>query len=414
MVDAAIASFNEDVRTRSDIKKSARNKKNGSATQKLGNRRMSWQEIAEKHGPVSEWCLKDFIDWETFMTMPNDLKVEYVNRLCDEYDISPKHVSQYLFNKGGDGLRAHLSNVLDDNLKKSFYRYHSSKSRAKTGLNQFKDDIKEWKRRVDMAAAIDIYEEEARMEEIPEFMTYEQFKALPPEGVVSFTNGLIDYYGIGYSVIGEYLFKVKSSSMLSIFRSRKVDRLIHKREAHSGGGGDARKYAARFKEDVDKWRAGMKQKSEHEEEEVMEVKTFAAEAEPDVQTIWGAGQKEEYTFTTPSSNNMPSRVPLAISKFKEVVDIPEEIETVEEVPTLTSEIHLHPDQGVTDLAKTDISNDMVEEVSSDKKEDGSLYHDSSFTSDYISIGLDHDELTALELLFKNKKIRVSIRITELE
>ena len=140
MTEAAMA-FKDDVRIRSNIKKSAAYKKNGSATQKLGNRRMTWQEISEKHGPVSEWCLKDFVDYSAFVQMPHDIQIEYVNKLCDEYDVGLQHLSQFLFNKGGDGLRAYLRNnkILD--------KCNPQKSRGKTGLNRFKDDILDWKRR---------------------------------------------------------------------------------------------------------------------------------------------------------------------------------------------------------------------------------------------------------------------------
>ena len=46
------------------------------------------------------------------------------------------------------------------------------------------------------------------------------------------------------------------------------------------------------------------------------------------------------------------------------------------------------------------------------KTDPMQYHDSSFVSNYIREGLDENELQGLIQVFKNKKIRVELRITE--
>ena len=107
MTDEAYA-FYEDVFTRSTIKKSANHKKNGSARQKLGNRRMSWQEINSKHGKVKEICMKDFMAFDEFKEIALDLQTEYINNLQDKYDISIKHISRYLFGLGDTGLQKYL------------------------------------------------------------------------------------------------------------------------------------------------------------------------------------------------------------------------------------------------------------------------------------------------------------------
>ena len=351
--------FKDDVRIRSNIKKSAAYKKNGSATQKLGNRRMTWQEISEKHGPVSEWCLKDFVDYSAFVQMPHDIQIEYVNKLCDEYDVGLQHLSQFLFNKGGDGLRAYLRNnkILD--------KCNPQKSRGKTGLNRFKDDILDWKRRSAATEVPELPVEEETSKSLPMFISYEEFKRLPDDDIVNFLNTAIDYYSIGYTPIAKEVFKVSEGNVYGILKSRKLVDKIHRQEKAFFKTEQYRECHERFLNDVKEWRETM--------------------------------VKKEETVTV-TGNTVPNELLNAIIGDTETVDIPKE--PVVEIKEVIPEEPVH---------KT------IEAVPVDEpeKNDSLLYHDSSFVSDYISVGLDHDELSGLELLFKNKKVRVSIKITEL-
>lgn len=369
--------FREEVGSRSRISRSVHNKKHGSSTQKLGNRRMSWQEIAGKHGPVSEWCLKDFLNWDIFIQMPDDLKTEYVDRLCDEYDISIQHVSQYLFNKGGDGLRAHLRNNRDKDGKRLFDKCNSLKPRGNTGLLRFQADISEWKRREAIAAEIDRQEEE-----LPVFMTWDEFKKLAPEEGLNFINTLLIRYGIGYSLIAKELFHTNAGNVYNWFRSRKIVNKLYKQPHSANKDPDYKEKTMRFKNDIEEWRTIMEKKLDNnttedilaeiigKPEEATKPMAYARIDETNNETIDIAGKEIEPKFgDAPVEEEKP-----------EQINIPENAsEPIRQIPT----------ESIMD------------------------YSDSYYSSTYTRTGLNMDELTALEMLFRDKKIHVKIEIIEL-
>lgn len=380
--------YREEVSNRSRISRSVHNKKHGSGTQKLGNRKMSWQEIAGKHGDISKWCLKDFLTWDIFVQMPDDLKVEYVDKLCDEYDISIQHISQYLFNKGGDGLRAHLRNNRDKDGKRLFDKCDTLKPRANSGLLRFRKDIDKWKKRVAAAEAIDRMEEEARREEAPEFITYDQFKELTPEAMVAFLNSLIDYYGVGYSTIAKKVFQVSEGCVYSKLKIRKVHDQIHLIDSKTSRTAEYKEKVDRLIKDVDIWRAGMDAKNSDQESNIVDFPIVNQQ-----QTI----VVDPYSGTT----------------FR--VDENDIKEAIKEATDILNEKHA---ESVTLQEFIDTITDPIEEPASETivevASDPMLHHDSSFISNYIRVGLDMDELMALGILFKNKKVRVNIEITELD
>ena len=242
MTEAA-RSYYEDVSTRAIVKKSAQHKKNGSAVQKLGNRRMSWQEIYSKHGEVKTYDMEKFMTFSEFKEMPKDLQVEYVNKLQDKYDISIKHISRYLFNVGDGGLQSHLK--MFDILKPC----NPDKHRGKTGLKQFQDDITEFKRRERASAVIDICEEKARIEEGPQFMTFEEFDALSKDDQVDYVNALINKYKVSNQVISVDMLG-KSHAYLS---NRRYTKKMVKSGEHDPN--KIKENRKRFLNDLKKWRA---------------------------------------------------------------------------------------------------------------------------------------------------------------
>lgn len=335
---------------RSKLKNSAYHKKNGSAVTKLGNKRMSWQEIQSKHGEEETFPSTDcLITYSDFVRYAPDLKVEYVNKMMDKYDIDLQHISRYLFNKGDDGLRSYLRNNKLLNL--CDYR----KARSKSRLLQFKADIEEWKRREAVSKEIDEAEAQRKRNIIwnAEFIDYKEFKTLPVDGQVAYVNNLIKKYNISLTPIATYLFKIDQCSLREHFKRLKVYDQIEKSKSGNGKTGKAR--IATFVDAVKNWRG--ESTMEEKKEDVTEVSV----------------EEEPKTDETQEGN---------VSSFF----IP-----VEEM----SGIEVMPEQNVTQ-----------ESIATEEANQ----HSTVFSANYRSVGMDCDELDALKLMFKNKLVEVCITV----
>lgn len=219
MTEAATV-FHEDVAERSNVKKSAQCRKNGSNTMKLGNRRMSYKEIMERHGDVKLYNLDAFLSYPAFRELPNDLKIEYVNKLCDKYDVGIKHISRFLFHQDDTALQRYLS--INGILKFC----NPDKKRGKIGLDQFRNDILATSRN-----QIVEEEKEVKMAENQQtgmqFITNEIFKKLSNEEKIEYVNGLMKEYKVGLGAISKDLFGKSESNLDIYFRSKNLrDRVI--------------------------------------------------------------------------------------------------------------------------------------------------------------------------------------------
>ena len=257
-------------RERSTLKNSAYHKKNGSAIAKLGNKPMSDKEIEKKHGEEETFPSTDcLISYSDFIRYAPDLKVEYVNKMMDKYDIDLQHISRYLFNKGDDGLRSYLRN------NKLLNLCNYKKARSKSGLLQFQADIEEWKRREKAAKEIDKAEAQRKRDIIwnAEFIDYKEFKKLPVDGQVAYVNNLIKKYNISLLPIATHLFKVDQGSLREYFKRRNVYDQIEKSKSGNGKTGKAR--GAVFVDAVRNWRG--ESTLEEKKEDITEV---SVEEEP--------------------------------------------------------------------------------------------------------------------------------------
>lgn len=99
------------------LKRSAAHKRNGSKSKscRLEVDKMSQKQIAKQHGPVESWKLTDFYTWEDFLKMPNDIKIEYINRLISTYRVGLFAISEILFKKPSQSLYRwfYRNNLLD-------------------------------------------------------------------------------------------------------------------------------------------------------------------------------------------------------------------------------------------------------------------------------------------------------------
>ena len=242
MTDEAYV-FNSTVSERSSLKKAAQHKKNGPAVAKLGNKRMTAQEIQERHGECKEYNLDGFMSFNEFKVMPKDIQVEYVNKLQEKYDIGLVQISRYLFNEGDEALQSHLriNGILN--------QCNPNKRRAKVGLVQFQKDIddyfKEKKRRAEEI-------EQKKRAMLGQFISYEEYCELTFEDKIDYVNSLIVKYGVSINAISVFLFGLKQDTLGSYFYFKNARGRIKNLEDRSRNVISEKRKA--FKEAVDEWR----------------------------------------------------------------------------------------------------------------------------------------------------------------
>ena len=66
---------------------------------------MSKKEIEKQNGEVKSWNLNTFYAYEEFKQMPQDIQIEYINHILDEYKLGIKNISIILFHLSENGLR---------------------------------------------------------------------------------------------------------------------------------------------------------------------------------------------------------------------------------------------------------------------------------------------------------------------
>lgn len=365
---------------RKSLGRSAYHKKNGSAVAKLGNKPMSWQEIQSKHGKEMTYPSTDgFMDYATFEKLPSDLKIEFINKLMDKYDIGLQHISRHLFNKGDDGLKANLRNNFD-----ILDKIDCKKARANTGLLKFRDDVEEWKVR-EKAAKIADEEEAQRKRDIiwkGEFITYDEFKTFPADGQVAYLNNLIRKYNISASAISKILFQISQPTLRSHLEKLNVFDQLEKSKVGNPTTSSVR--IATFDKAVKKWRGEtVVDKIPVQNNVVGLPKEEPNEIARDILRSIVGERQEELEPTEPET--AVESAPVDIPVMESLVEKPEPEEPNElEIQKSAEEIR-------------------VEELKTNP-------HATVFTSNYKSIGLDSDELDGLKLLFKNKQVEVCITV----
>lgn len=395
-MNEAVQVLNQTNSERKALGRSANHKKNGSAVAKLGNKPMSWQEIRSKNGPCKTHPSTDcFMEYADFEELPNDLKVEFVNKMMDKYDIGLSQISQYLFNKGGDGLKANLRNNYD-----ILDRIDYKKARANTGLLKFRNEVDDWKKREKAAKLADEAAAQRKRNIIwnAKFINYHEFLNLPIDGQVSYINNLIKKHNVSCSTISEYLFKVNPQTFRYHLKKNGVLDQIDK----SKGG-----YPVRCKEQIE---AFDKMVKEWRGELVME--------EVPVQNIVDETPKEEPEIVT---HEMP--VSIEVHSTEEPVQPPVKEEPV--VPKVPKVYRDPIERRVEEFTKRfdyaaekPMTMDEFEEAAGLPKIDLEFKAPweevkkpaTVFTSNYTSVGLDSDELDGMKLMFKNKMVEVCITI----
>ena len=351
MTDAAFA-YHEDVATRSNVKKSAAHKKNGSAVSKLGNKPMSWQEINKRHGECQEFDLGSFMDYETFKKMDPDLEAEYVNKLCEKYNVRISHISTMLFELGEDDL---MSRLKIKGVWKNCKQPKLTEMKYSEAM-KFKEEIESWRKKSEDVKIVDLSETQRKRNIIENafFISRDEFETFSTDEQVSYINSVINRYGVSLAAIERELFMYKCTVLRGRLESAGVLAQIKR-----GKPGFATKKAnGAFVEAIKEW------KGEAAMEETVK-ETVPEESKEPVEAV----ELTEPAATKLHKNNISS---ISIS--------------------------------VTDDTKKADTFDVIESPVTENEFHGSTV----YSSTYRSKGVNSNELEGLKLLFADKMVEVSI------
>lgn len=245
----AVATFNQGVSGfRKQSPKMSRHRAHGTAVAKLGNKRLTDKEIAERCGPCITYDPNGFPCYEQFLQYSEELQTDYLNRLQDKYDIGLGQINKYLFeNEKPNELKDHCREL------KILQDLNPGKKRKKTGLEQFKTDIQEFRDKERFAEVIDFQQMVTPVEhpEIPKFMEYAEFKKLSNDDKVIFLNRLIDEYHVGASRIGIELFGLGTHTLHNSLTKSGISKSVRDGRMYNNSPAKIQK----FHDAVERWKA---------------------------------------------------------------------------------------------------------------------------------------------------------------
>lgn len=408
-MDEAWYVFNRTNAERAVVSKSAAHKGNGSAVAKLGSKPVTTTEILDKHGPIMTYPETDsFMTYPDFVRLPNDLKVEFVNKMMDRYDISLKYLSRFLFNKGDDGLRAMCEKW------KILKQIDTKKKRGDTkeSIERFRVELFDWQERTKKAKEMDRIQARMKQKACPNLIGYDEFKKLSPEDQADFVNRAIKYYQVSAAIIAEELFKIRATSLCNHFQrlgiTKKIENLPIKISRNKEIMHENRK---KFAAMVSAW-----------EDFYDEIKVI------DIQPVFRQLTKEEgHEVINESLRKITEMSESEIhEKAQDILSMPSN--PVQGAIPPDSEFELDNDTVTKILDGTRTFVDRIKERRVSKwyqpveepepikeaEPDPMEYHQMHFSTSYISAnGVNMDEINAIAAFFKNcKRVKVNIEISE--
>lgn len=365
----------------------AHHKKGGSAVSKLGNKPLSWQEIQSKHGPIQTYT-EGFTTYEDFKKMPPDLEAEYVNNLCLKYHIRHEEVSQILFELGENDL---MSRLKIKGVDKKILKIKRTEI-TEDSVAIFQNDVNVWRDRTEQAKIIDLSEAQRKHNiiENAEFIDYEEFSAFTIDEKVLYLNSLIDKYGVSLAAIERELFKLPITNL-----RHKLDSAgVLKRIKRGNNGYNAIRANKNFCDALKNWRG------ESVVEETTKSESIGEQPKEDPKSVAHDIIGEDEPMDELESIKKPEIHKSNIS----AVYIPVEKETTEKTTESVIKATLEET-----LAKAPVKVETIEK-SDDISAVESNLHNTVFSANYRSVGMDCDELDALKLMFKNKLVEVCITV----
>ena len=129
---------------RSQMKTGAAHRVNGSKSKNGGNFGVEYKtkkELNAMNGPVAEYNMKTFYNWQEFKAMPLDIQEEYITKLMNRYEIGCKTISINQFGKSKNALFNHLAeHGIGKNLpdRRKYPESKSGKSKYLSDLDAFR------------------------------------------------------------------------------------------------------------------------------------------------------------------------------------------------------------------------------------------------------------------------------------
>ena len=248
-MDSAVAQvYQQDIGSRGKLGRMNFYKKGGKGTSPLGKKYMTDAEINARHGECKEYKLNRFMLFSEFREMPPDIQALWINAIQDKYDVGLYPISKIIFKfPNDDSLKDHLQR------NKIFKDVHPERKRGKTGLQQLRDDVENFRKGIGYDPQLVATVPEPVEPDIPKFMSYEEFKDLPVSSQVIFVNRLLEEYGVGMNALDDILFKLGTSGVLR----QHLNKLDVLGQINAPGrGGSIRKFKEgreRLKDDVEAW-----------------------------------------------------------------------------------------------------------------------------------------------------------------
>ncbi len=88
--------FEEDVREKKKIARSARNKHRNGGRVRLHSDNLSNKELKAMSGEVKSYKLNEPMKWAEFKYMPDDLKISYVKQIRERFNVSDSRIAHML------------------------------------------------------------------------------------------------------------------------------------------------------------------------------------------------------------------------------------------------------------------------------------------------------------------------------
>ena len=408
-MDAVRETYYETVATRSAQKNSAKHKANGSAVTKLGNKPVTTKEILDRHGPIVTYPSTDsFMGYSDFVRLSPDLKIEFVNKMMDRYDISLKYISRHLFNKGDDGLRAMMEKwklLKQVDMKKK-------RNDSKENVERFKIEVFDWQERTKKAKEMDRIQNQMRKKACPNLIGYAEFKKLSPEDQADFINRVIKYYQVSAAIIAEELFKIRATSLCNHFQrlgiTKKIEKLPTKVSRNQSVMHENRR---KFVSMVSAWE-DFSEDEDQEPEKVIDIQPIletkmkkepVSEQEPQMAVaVMKMPSDDSFVFES-VTDILERKVKELEKKLDEQTMKPVKVDDVKDY----CEIPVIPLEFDTGWYKP------AEEPKPAAEPDTLKYHELHFSTSYISSEIDMEEIQAIAAFFKrSKRVKVSIDISE--
>lgn len=239
-MDSAVEQmYQSDIGSRGKLGRMSFYKKGGKGTSPLGKKYMTDAEINKNHGPVHKCDLNGFMTFSEFHNFSADTQRDWINSIQDKYDVGLLHISRVVFKlKDDQTLKGYLQ------MQKILKSCNPDKRRRKTGLEQLKEDVRNWERGI---VPFSQY-----LEDIPKFMSWEQFKELKPDEKVIFINRIVNEYRIGMATIEHILWESKTQGNLRYVLIR--EKIYDKFEISKSVTRNYKEGRERFERDVTAWK----------------------------------------------------------------------------------------------------------------------------------------------------------------